>query len=152
MLDETTWVILPAATNHQARAAQEAHQRQFAWLRPGRGGAVPARPWLTSQVPAAGTLSEALEHDGVDLVVNLTLPSAHAEVAAAAIGAGKHVWNEKPLTTDPASGRALLQHSGKHVLCEKPLANTLAEAEASCCGSRWQHRPVTGYEAGSLGR
>jgi hypothetical protein len=40
MLDETTWVILPAATNHQARAAQEAHQRQLAWLGPGRGGAV----------------------------------------------------------------------------------------------------------------
>ena len=60
-------------------------------------------------VPAAGTLSEALEHDGVELVVNLTLPSAHAEVATAAIEAGKHVWNEKPLTTGPASGRALLQ-------------------------------------------
>ena len=57
-------------------------------------------------VPAAGTLAQALEHDGVELVVNLTLPSAHAEVAAAAIAAGKHVWNEKPLTTDPASGLA----------------------------------------------
>jgi predicted dehydrogenase len=60
-------------------------------------------------VPAAGTLSQALEHDGVELVVNLTLPSAHAQVGTAAIGAGKHVWNEKPLTPNPASGRALLQ-------------------------------------------
>ena len=45
-------------------------------------------------VPAAGTLAQALEHDGVQLVVNLTLPGSHAEVAAAAIAAGKHVWNE----------------------------------------------------------
>ena len=48
-------------------------------------------------VPAAGTLAQALEHDGVQLVVNLTLPGSHVEVAAAAIAAGKHVWNEKPL-------------------------------------------------------
>ena len=62
-------------------------------------------------VPAAGTLAQALDHDGVELVVNLTLPAAHAEVAAAAIAAAKHVWNEKPLTTDPAAGRALLQQA-----------------------------------------
>ena len=37
------------------------------------------------------------------LVVNLTVPAAHAEVAAAAVAAGKHVWNEKPLALDTAS-------------------------------------------------
>ena len=62
-------------------------------------------------VPAAGTLDQALAYDGVELIVNLTLPAAHAEVAAAGIAAGKHVWNEKPLTTDPATGRALLQQA-----------------------------------------
>lgn len=59
-------------------------------------------------VPAAGTVEQAFAHDGVQLVVNLTIPSAHGEVAAAAIDAGKHVWNEKPLTLDVAAGRALL--------------------------------------------
>ena len=44
----------------------------------------------------------------VELVVNLTVPAAHAEVAAAALAAGKHVWNEKPITADLAAGAALV--------------------------------------------
>src|ERR1700733_80975 len=55
-----------------------------------------------------GSLAQALEDPVFELVVNLTLPVAHAEVASAAIAAGKHVWNEKPLTTEPATDRALL--------------------------------------------
>lgn len=62
-------------------------------------------------IATAGTLPQALQHPGVELVVNLTVPAAHAEVAAAAIAAGKHVWNEKPLTTDPGTGRALLEQA-----------------------------------------
>lgn len=59
-------------------------------------------------VPAWGSPADALAHPGVELVVNLTIPAAHAEVTAAAIAAGKHVWSEKPLTLDVAGGRALL--------------------------------------------
>jgi predicted dehydrogenase len=59
-------------------------------------------------VPAAGTPAQAMEHPGVELVVNLTVPAVHAEVASAAIAAGKHVWNEKPLTLDVESARTLL--------------------------------------------
>ena len=59
-------------------------------------------------VPAWGGPADALSHPGVQLIVNLTVPAAHAEVAGAAVAAGKHVWNEKPLTLDVAAGRALL--------------------------------------------
>ncbi|MQY15510.1 Inositol 2-dehydrogenase/D-chiro-inositol 3-dehydrogenase [Streptomyces sp. RB5] len=59
-------------------------------------------------VPGAGGVAQALAHPDVRLIVNLTVPAAHYDVASAAIGAGKHVWNEKPLTLDPASGRKLL--------------------------------------------
>jgi predicted dehydrogenase len=59
-------------------------------------------------VPEAGTVQQALAHPDVELVVNLTIPAAHAEVTAAALAAGKHVWTEKPLALDTATGQHLL--------------------------------------------
>jgi len=59
-------------------------------------------------VPASGSPEQAFEHPGVQLVVNLTIPAAHAEVAGQAVAAGQHVWNEKPLALDTAAGRGLL--------------------------------------------
>jgi len=62
-------------------------------------------------VPEWGSPGDALAHPGVQLVVNLTVPAAHAEVTAAAIAAGRHVWSEKPLTLDVAAGRGLLSQA-----------------------------------------
>ena len=45
--------------------------------------------------------------DDVELVVNLTSIEAHTAVTRAALDAGKHVYSEKPLTTDLAEARAL---------------------------------------------
>ncbi|HWR86522.1 MAG TPA: Gfo/Idh/MocA family oxidoreductase, partial [Rhodoglobus sp.] len=59
-------------------------------------------------VAQSGPPQAALEHPDVDLIVNLTIPQAHAEVSTAALEAGKHVWTEKPFATDRASGQALL--------------------------------------------
>ena len=59
-------------------------------------------------VAAAGDVDTVLNHPGVEIVVNLTIPAAHAEVASQVIAAGKHVWNEKPLTLDRFSGERLL--------------------------------------------
>ncbi|MBN9631699.1 MAG: Gfo/Idh/MocA family oxidoreductase [Actinobacteria bacterium] len=59
-------------------------------------------------IPAAVGAAELLDRDDVELVVNLTIPAAHAEVALAAIAAGKHVWSEKPITLDLASARQVL--------------------------------------------
>jgi predicted dehydrogenase len=49
-----------------------------------------------------------LAADDVDLVLNLTIPAAHAEVAHAAIAAGKHVYGEKPLAASTDSARKVL--------------------------------------------
>ncbi len=45
----------------------------------------------------------------IDVVVNLTIPAAHASVSQAALDAGKSVYSEKPLALDVASGRRLVE-------------------------------------------
>ena len=59
-------------------------------------------------VPEAGSPAEVLAHPDVQLVVNLTIPAAHVEVSLQALGAGKHVWSEKPIGVDLDSARRLL--------------------------------------------
>lgn len=44
-----------------------------------------------------GDTAALLEDPDVELVVNLTIPSAHVDVSLAALEAGKHVWSEKPI-------------------------------------------------------
>ncbi|MFI9341877.1 Gfo/Idh/MocA family protein [Streptomyces sp. NPDC052773] len=55
-----------------------------------------------------GSVTELLSRDDVDAVLNLTVPAAHAEVALAAIAAGKHVYGEKPLAATREEAAAVL--------------------------------------------
>ncbi len=55
-----------------------------------------------------GTVAEALAQPEVEIVVNLTVPTAHAVVSKAAIDAGHSVWVEKPIALDLASARELM--------------------------------------------
>ncbi|MCL2515204.1 MAG: Gfo/Idh/MocA family oxidoreductase [Microbacteriaceae bacterium] len=59
-------------------------------------------------VPGFGTVEQLLADPEIEIVVNLTVPKVHAEVAHQVIAAGKHVWTEKPIALDRESGRALL--------------------------------------------
>ncbi len=59
-------------------------------------------------VATAGDVEAVLGHPDVEIVVNLTIPAAHAEVSERALAAGKHVWSEKPLALDRASGQSVL--------------------------------------------
>jgi predicted dehydrogenase len=61
----------------------------------------------------SGTPAELLARDDVELVVNLTIPAVHGEVALSAVEAGKHVWGEKPLTLDRESALQLLAAAEK---------------------------------------
>ena len=60
-------------------------------------------------VPRACTVDELLSNESIEIVLNLTFPSAHAQVALQAIEAGKHVYNEKPLAVDRVEGRQILE-------------------------------------------
>jgi len=54
------------------------------------------------------TPDELYAADDVDIVLNLTIPAAHASVAHAAIAGGKHVYGEKPLAATTAEAGAVL--------------------------------------------
>lgn len=62
---------------------------------------------VAAGIPGARALDvpALLADPDVDVVLNLTIPAAHAEIALAAIANGKHVYGEKPLAVDLASGR-----------------------------------------------
>jgi predicted dehydrogenase len=53
-------------------------------------------------------VEELLKSDDVDIVLNLTIPEAHAGVSLRAIEAGKHVYSEKPIATAVADGEAII--------------------------------------------
>ncbi len=57
----------------------------------------------------ACSVDELLADPEVDLVLNLTVPQAHAEVSLAAIHAGKHIYSEKPLAVERAEGAAIVR-------------------------------------------
>ena len=55
------------------------------------------------------SVEQLLAADDVDLVLNLTIPAAHAEVALKAIAAGKSVYGEKPLAATTEEARQVLE-------------------------------------------
>jgi predicted dehydrogenase len=59
-------------------------------------------------IPETCTVQELLVTPDIDIVLNLTVPSAHAAVSQLVIEAGKHLYSEKPLALDTADGRAIL--------------------------------------------
>ncbi len=59
-------------------------------------------------VPNALETETLLAHPDVDLVLNLTIPAAHADVARRAVAHGKHAYNEKPLAVELDDARALM--------------------------------------------
>jgi len=54
------------------------------------------------------TITELLAHPEIELVINLTIPAAHAAVSRQILEADKHVYCEKPLTVELADARDLL--------------------------------------------
>ncbi|SFN39251.1 Gfo/Idh/MocA family protein [Mycetocola miduiensis] len=59
-------------------------------------------------IASSGDVASVISHPDVEIVVNLTIPTAHVPVALKAVAAGKHVLSEKPFSLDRQSGELLL--------------------------------------------
>lgn len=60
-------------------------------------------------IPMVLSVEALLAHPDVQLVVNLTVPKAHAAISLEAARNGKHVYSEKPLGTDRDEAIALME-------------------------------------------
>lgn len=60
-------------------------------------------------VPRVLTVDDLLAAPDVDVVVDLTVPAAHAGINRRALEAGKHVYSEKPWATTREEGQVVLQ-------------------------------------------
>ena len=81
-------------------------------------------------VAHAPSLEALLADDGVELVVNLTAPRAHAAVTRAALEAGKHVHTEKPLALGYEEARELAElATARGVRLSAAPATLLGEAQ-----------------------
>ncbi len=85
-----------------------------------------------------------LARDDIDIVVNLTVPSAHAAVSLAALSAGKHVFSEKPLATDVELGRKIVAEAEARGLLVGCAPDTFLGA-----GARLSRRLI---DEGKIGR
>jgi predicted dehydrogenase len=122
-------------------------------------------------VPRVLSVDELIAAPDIDLVVNLTVPQAHAPIAIRALDAGKHVYGEKPLALDAAEGRAVLaavRRSGRTLtsapdtilgaglqtcrqLVDQGAIGAVVGgcAHFACAGhERWHHNPDFYYRAG----
>ena len=79
--------IVAAADIH--RAAAEAKAKEF-------------------RVPRVCSVDEILADASIELILNLTVPKAHAPMARAALNAGKHTYSEKPIGITRDEGKEIL--------------------------------------------
>ncbi|MDX2079964.1 MAG: Gfo/Idh/MocA family oxidoreductase [Terrimicrobiaceae bacterium] len=64
-------------------------------------------------VPRVLTPDRLIADPDIDLVLNLTIPAAHAEIDQAALNAGKHVFSEKPFALTREEGLSVAAVAGQ---------------------------------------
>jgi predicted dehydrogenase len=78
-------------------------------------------------------VSDLLSDRDIDVVCNLTVPQAHAEISSAALAKGKHVYLEKPLGLDREEGATLLNVADKKGLAIGCAPDTFLGAGLQTC-------------------
>jgi predicted dehydrogenase len=59
-------------------------------------------------IPRALSVEALLNDQTIDILINLTVPAAHAEVSQAILESGHHLYSEKPLAIARQDGRAII--------------------------------------------
>lgn len=64
-------------------------------------------------IPRVMEVDELLQSPDIDLILNLTIPHAHADVAVRAMEQKKHVYSEKPLAITLEDGKRILEKAAE---------------------------------------
>jgi predicted dehydrogenase len=64
-------------------------------------------------IPIVCSVDELMRNPEIEVVLNLTIPQAHAEISLKALEAGKHVYCEKPLAVELADGKKIVDLAKK---------------------------------------
>ncbi len=84
-------------------------------------------------IPRVLSVDELLADPEIEIVVNLTIPNAHASVALAALEAGKSVYNEKPLAISREDGQKMLKLAAEKGLKVGGAPDTFMGAGIQTC-------------------
>ncbi len=94
------------------------------------------------------SVDDILSDPEIDIILNLTIPAAHAEVNLKALTAGKHVHCEKPFALNREEGKKILQFAAKKKLKTGCAPDTFLGGGIQTCrkiiDDGWIGRPVAG--------
>ncbi|TDQ42169.1 Gfo/Idh/MocA family protein [Aureibacillus halotolerans] len=92
------------------------------------------------------SVDELLADNEVELVLNLTIPAAHAEIALAALENGKHVYGEKPLAVTREDAKKILDKAKETNLKVGSAPDTFLGGGLQTCrkliDDGWIGRPI----------
>lgn len=97
-------------------------------------------------VPRGCSVEELLADEAIEIVVNLTIPQAHADVCVKALEAGKHVYVEKPLAVTMEDGARIMDAAARKGLMVGSAPETFLGGGLQTCrklvDEGWIGRPV----------
>lgn len=86
-------------------------------------------------IPRVLSVESLLADSQIDVVLNLTVPRAHAEITLAAIAQGKHVYSEKPLATTREDGQKIMRKAAEAGVAIGCAPDTFLGAGLQACRS-----------------
>ena len=122
-----------------AARSQRVHIKACADLRPEAAAAKAAQHGVQAM-----SVEQMLADPEIQIVINLTVPLAHAAVARQVLAAGKHVYLEKPLAADFADAQAMLADAAQRGLRLGCAPDTFLGAGHQACRAA--------IDAGRIGR